>query len=210
MEKENLRKVIDDANQIQIQIKTVEELRKRKLTCYELREFIEKLGGNYEHIRSTLVNSGLIKMERISRSEGSFLYSLADGEIQPRWWRQLISDCRQLIEECQQTVSTITKNNHTLIRLKHQLGKRILRNKRRYKKYKFGSGEYIYDLAYELKVSEATIRDAIKFASKFPDLVTFHKDYESKGENLTWTYIKNNLLYNHKSRKSRKKRQSRK
>lgn len=200
----NLRKVIDDANQIQIQIKTVEELRKRKLTSYELREFIGKLGGDYDHIRSTLVSSGLVKMEHISRSEGSFLYSLSNGEMQPKWWRQLISDCRQLIKEYQQTVSTIKKNNHTVISLKHQLGKRILRNKRRYKKYKFGSGEYIYDLAYELKVSEASIRDAIKFASKFPDLVTFHKDYESEDKKLTWTYIKNNLLYNHKSRRSRK------
>jgi hypothetical protein len=119
--------------------------------------------------------------------------------MQPRWWRELISDCRQLIEECQQILSTIRKNNNMLMRLKHQLGKKILRNKRRYKRYKVGSGEYICDLAYEFEVSEATIRDAIKFASKYPNLETFISNYESKGKNLTWIYIKNNLLYNHKS-----------
>lgn len=198
----NVRKIIDDTNQIQIQLKTVEELRKGKLTSYELREFVEGVGGKYEFIRSTLVDSGLMKVERTTRSRGSFLYSLSDGEMQPKWWRNMISDCRKLIEEMKQPLSIVTKNNYTIIRLKHRLGKRILLNREKYRRYKFGSGEYITDLTYELKVSEATIRDAIKFASKFPDLVKFWKYYETverEDGKLTWSYIKNFLLYNHKT-----------
>lgn len=206
MDSKTIRNVLEDTFQVKIQVKVLEELKKGKLTSVKLKEFVESLGGDYYFILPLLKRSGMLKTQQISRQDGTYLYSLADTrkEIIPEWWKELVSDCRMLINEAQEIVSTIKNNNHTIISLKHQLGKRILRNKRRYKKYKFGSGEYIYDLAYELEVSEATIRDAIKFASKFPYLVTFHKDYESEDKKLTWSFIKNNLLYNHKSSKNRK------
>ena len=204
MDGKTIRNVLEDTFQVKIQVKVLEELKKGKLTSPKLKELVESLGGDYYFILPLLKRSGMLKTQQISRLDGSYLYSLADTrkEIIPEWWKELVSDCRMLINEAQEIVSTIKNNNHTIISLKHQLGKRILRNKRRYKKYKFGSGEYIYDLAYELKVSEASIRDAIKFATKYPNLETFISNYESKGENLTWSNIKNNLLYKHKSRRN--------
>ena len=201
MEKD-IRKILNAANQIEIQMTVLDKLKDGPLTSREMREFIEGVGGEYETVVPILKGCGLIKTERANFGRNQFVYTLVTGEdVRPKWWNKLVVDCRYILED-------ISNSKIEIIRKKHQLGTRILNDEMKYKRYKFGSGEYIADLASELEISEATIRDAVKFACKFKDIKTFIIQYESQnGNHLTWSYIKNNLLYNHKKiRKSRKKK----
>ena len=72
------RKELDKANQIEIQMKVLEELAKKPMTSAELRQFIESLDGNYYLLLPILKNSGLleIKEAKIGKPGKSYLYSL--------------------------------------------------------------------------------------------------------------------------------------
>lgn len=76
--KRKLRKEIEKANQIRVQMLVLEELGKRKMNSQELRNFIESLGGDFSTILPILKNSGLIQTKRIDTGQRgrSFVYSL--------------------------------------------------------------------------------------------------------------------------------------
>ena len=72
------RKMLNKANQIEIQMKVLEELAKKPMTSKELREFIESLGGCHYLLLPILKNSGLVEVKRAEAGkQGSgFVYSL--------------------------------------------------------------------------------------------------------------------------------------
>jgi len=72
------RRELNKANQIEIQMKALEELAKKPMTNRELRQFIESLDGNYYLILPILKSSGLIEIKRAEADkQGSgFVYSL--------------------------------------------------------------------------------------------------------------------------------------
>jgi len=72
------RRELNKANQIEIQMKVLEELAKKPMTSRELRQFIESLDGNYYLILPILKSSGLIEIKRAEAGkQGSgFVYSL--------------------------------------------------------------------------------------------------------------------------------------
>lgn len=110
----------------------------------------------------------------------------------PRWWQRLIEDCRRILDE-------IKEDNLSIIRKKHRLGRRTLEDEENYRGWQArGSGEYIQNLAEELRVSTSTLYHAIRFARKFPDLESFLRELSIQIESpdqLTWTYVYQNLLY---------------
>lgn len=73
-----LKKKLERANQISIQMKVLEELGKRKMTRRELREYVESLGGDFATILPILKNSGLVRAERIDTGQRgrTYVYSL--------------------------------------------------------------------------------------------------------------------------------------
>lgn len=76
-EKKRLRKKLELANQLDIQLKVLEKLAEGKMTSQELQEFVKNLDGNYYLILPKLKESGLLKVSR----EGWYLsYSLKQGE----------------------------------------------------------------------------------------------------------------------------------
>jgi len=77
--KSKLKKELEKANQISIQIKVLEKLAEVKMmTSKQLRQYVESLGGDYELILPVLKASGLIKSERIDTGQRgrAFYYSL--------------------------------------------------------------------------------------------------------------------------------------
>ena len=72
------RRELDRANQIEIQMKVLEELSKKPMTSIELRQFIESLGGSYYLILPILKNSGLLEIKEVNTGKPgkSYLYSL--------------------------------------------------------------------------------------------------------------------------------------
>lgn len=67
------RKELNKANQIEIQMKVLENLSEGKMTSAELRELIESLGGNHYFILPILKDTGLLRIERIGIH---YIYSL--------------------------------------------------------------------------------------------------------------------------------------
>jgi DNA-binding PadR family transcriptional regulator len=76
-QKRRLKEKLEDANQIQIQVKALEELSKRKMNSQELQNFVEGLGGVYYLILPRLKESGLLETERDGWTN---VYSLKRGE----------------------------------------------------------------------------------------------------------------------------------
>jgi len=72
------RKVLDRVNQIEIQIKVLEELAEKPMTSAELRQFIESLDGDYYLLLPILKSSGLVEVERAEAGKQGtgFVYSL--------------------------------------------------------------------------------------------------------------------------------------
>ena len=68
----------EDVNQIEIQIKVLEELAKKPMTSAELRQFIESLDGDYYLMLPILKSSRLLEIKRAETGkQGSgFVYSL--------------------------------------------------------------------------------------------------------------------------------------
>jgi DNA-binding PadR family transcriptional regulator len=76
-EKKVLRKQLEIANQLDIQLKVLEKLAEGKMTSQELQKFIEGLGGVYYLILPRLKESGLLKIEKDGWTP---IYSLKQGE----------------------------------------------------------------------------------------------------------------------------------
>ena len=72
------RKALDKVNQIEIQIKVLEELAKKPMTSAELRQFIESLDGDYYLLLPILKGSGLVEVKRaeVGKQGSGFVYSL--------------------------------------------------------------------------------------------------------------------------------------
>lgn len=73
LSKKRIRRELDKANQIQIQMKVLEKLGKTRMNSAELLDYIESLGGNYYLILPILKNTGLLKIERVGRH---YVYSI--------------------------------------------------------------------------------------------------------------------------------------
>ena len=74
-----LKKRLDKANQIDIQIKALERLGETQMTNAQLREFIENLGGDYDLLLPILKNGGLVRADRAennSKRGSCYVYSL--------------------------------------------------------------------------------------------------------------------------------------
>ena len=72
------RKELMKVNQIELQMKVLEELAKKPMTSKELRDFVESLGGCHYLLLPILKNSGLVEVKRAEAGkQGSgFVYSL--------------------------------------------------------------------------------------------------------------------------------------
>lgn len=77
-QKRRLKEKLEKANQLEIQIKVIDEIKKRKkMNSRELEEFVESLGGVYYLILPRLKESGLLTVERDGWTP---IYSLKQGE----------------------------------------------------------------------------------------------------------------------------------
>ena len=110
---------------------------------------------------------------------------------------------RRLIELIREKLREIKERHEDIIRLKHEIGTSIL-NDPDYQTFqesgnqRFASNQrgFVRELAESLRVSVSNLHQCIKFASKFPDIDTFIMHYKGQlGENFTWFYITQNLLY---------------
>jgi len=99
----------------------------------------------------------------------------------PAWYKQLIEDLKAIIE----------KERTTIIRLKHEIGKRILAERER-AKLEFGEiTKFMKDLGYEVGYSWQELYACMKFAEKYPDIDSFLM----VSEKLSWMKIVHEMLY---------------
>jgi phage N-6-adenine-methyltransferase len=94
-------------------------------------------------------------------------------KIESNWYQQLIDDLRLL-------------NFEGIVRTKHAIGKRILKDELKFERAEYGK-KTIVNLAEDLGIDFGDIYRCIKFASKFPDIGRFD-------QNLSWEHIKRKLL----------------
>jgi len=99
------------------------------------------------------------------------------------WYDVLTLDCKHILEG-------IELNK---IEGYHKLGKRILTDILHFEKPEYGN-KTLANLAEDLERSKALIYDAIVFAKKHPDFNTFMSKFSTRVENLTWTYIRKEIL----------------
>ena len=125
-----------------------------------------------------------------------------------RWYRSLLSDLKELVEN----------EKVTLLRIKHQMGRRILKAKnelveRGTVKDERGwtglLGELMNRLSGDLGYSQSELYDAMKFAEKFPKWNDFaEKEFKVgggqegdsegvriSGEAMTWDAVRREVLY---------------
>ena len=76
--KKRIRRALDKANQIQIQMRVLEKLKETQMTSAELRQFIESLDGDYYLLLPILKGSGLVNFEEINTDKRGkyYVYSL--------------------------------------------------------------------------------------------------------------------------------------
>ncbi|MCK4359123.1 MAG: hypothetical protein KAW92_10370 [Candidatus Cloacimonetes bacterium] len=72
-----------------------------------------------------------------------------------------------------------------LVKTKHEIGKRIIKDELKFKKAEYGS-KRIENLAKDLDISRADLYFCIQFARKYPELSTV--------VDFSWQYIKRKLL----------------
>jgi len=100
-----------------------------------------------------------------------------------KWYEELICDCRQIIRE----------ENLDIIRRKHQLGSRVLREK---ENIPYGQiFTFMKTLAKDLDYSWQDLYFCTKFADKYPDIDSFIEKFSNKLEKFTWYNITQVLLY---------------
>lgn len=71
--KNSLRKVVEKTNYVDLQVRVLKELGKKKLTSQALQKLVETLGGDYYYILPQLKETGLLEIERVGHS---YFYSL--------------------------------------------------------------------------------------------------------------------------------------
>jgi len=100
-----------------------------------------------------------------------------------RWYVQLVEDCKEIIQG----------ENLDVIRRKHELGSRILREK---EKIPYGQiFTFIKELGKDLSHSWQDLYFCTKFAEKYPNVEGFIEEFSNKLEKFTWYSITQNLLY---------------
>lgn len=90
------------------------------------------------------------------------------------WYSELIEDCKSIITEA------VFISHWALVEGYHNLGKRILEDKGKYK----NQAEFLQGLAKDLSLSQRTLYYAVEFVTKYPDLDTL-----PEGKNITWNKI---------------------
>ena len=126
----------------------------------------------------------------------------------PRWYRSLVADLKELAEN----------EKVTLLRIKHQMGRRILKAKKELvekgvvkdeRGWTGLLGELMEQLSGDLEYSQAELYDALKFVGKFPKWNDFaEKEFEVKcesggdsgaarisGKEMTWDAVRREVLY---------------
>lgn len=103
---------------------------------------------------------------------------------QEEWYQALIEDCQAIITEA------VFTSRWTLIEGYHKLGKRILEDYKEFKKIGITKEKEIRShVTKDLKQSDRTIRRAIQFVRKYPNLSTL-----PEGKNISWRKICNKYL----------------
>lgn len=120
----------------------------------------------------------------VEHGEGSgILQQLLKVEEKPKWYEQLVEDCKQIIQ----------RENLDIIRRKHELGSRLLREK---ENITYGQiFTFIKELAKDIGSSWQDLYYCTKFAQEYSNIDAFIKEFSTKVEKLTWFYIHQNLLY---------------
>lgn len=103
------------------------------------------------------------------------------------WYKSLIDDCTALIVETEFTA------RWTLVTGYHQLGLRILADRKNYLQAGLAEEDIVSRVTEDTGKSERTLSRAVQFAKKYPEL-----DDVPGGKNLSWHKIVNELLPAHK------------
>lgn len=111
-------------------------------------------------------------------------FDFVDLFITVNWYKELIIDIKKLVFE-------------GIVKTKHSIGKRILQDKLRFGKPKYGS-RTIENLSRDLGVSPSDLYACIQFAKKFPEIPTTL-------ENLPWREVLKQLPEHKRKRKNKKK-----
>jgi DNA modification methylase len=97
------------------------------------------------------------------------------------WYQNLVDDCNTIL------VERGFRARMEIIEGYHDLGKRI-ETDINFKKWAKGRGEAIKQLAYDIKLSYASLYYAIQFYKKWPDVLNAFKTFK-EGKNISWFMI---------------------
>ena len=107
--------------------------------------------------------------------------------IQANWYQSLIDDCQSIMVEAEFT------SRWVLVEGYHSLGLRILAENDNFEREKIYGQEIVKRVSISLDKGTRTIRKAIQFARKFPDLAAL-----PEGKDTSWRKICNDYLPEHK------------
>lgn len=107
-------------------------------------------------------------------------YLESDLESQ-EWYQNLVDDCQTILVERGYRARMEIIEGH------HELEERIQTDVK-FQKYTKGRGEAINKLAYDIKVSSATVYFAIQFYIKWPELCNAFQSF-TEGKNISWFII---------------------
>lgn len=164
----------------------------------EIEDEAKKL-WHFDHPKSTInpEEYELVEGGYMEKGKTSKMYGL-ENKYQIDKYEQI--DYEKLVADCRKIVA---KENIYIIRCKHELGQRILQEG--YTKSLWGNRKFFSQLAKDIEIGLSTLYEAIRFASKFPDIEKFLTSQKvPEGQHLTWNYIVHNLLYKKKPKLSKK------
>lgn len=117
------------------------------------------------------------------RGKKSEIKEVLKVKQEPKWYDRLVEDCKEIIRE----------ENLDIIRRKHQLGSRILKEK---ENIPYGQiFTFIKELAKDLDHSWQDLYFCTKFADKYSDIEGFIHKFSNELEKFTWYAITQSLLY---------------
>ena len=111
---------------------------------------------------------------------------ISDIEIE-EWYQNLVDDCRTII------VERGFRARMEVIEGYHELGERIETDVN-FKKWSNKRGEAIRQLAYDIKLSRATVYFAIQFYNKWPELSNALENFKEGKDKISWFRIVNKYL----------------
>jgi len=100
------------------------------------------------------------------------------------WYDKLLDDLWELAQ---------TK----VIEFKHAIGKRVIEDWDKFGKPEYGN-KFVENLSKDLQVGSRDLYKCIQFSRKFPKLENVYKEYDTGVKKLTWKWIRNELLPEHK------------